>query len=184
MPAVHHPPSHRPNASKRISPSSFVIECLLATVPIPGAQALDLPVGTGRHSGPILDAGYRLTVADLDPDLVAASKGRLSDTGHDVTGLTLDASKPLTIEDGRMALVVVVDFVDERLLSGISRIINPGGFFIYETYAARGQNWRQLLSPGRTEELLENFEILRVIRKQTGPDEDLRESIKLFARKL
>jgi len=145
----------------------------------PGSRVLDIPTGTGRHALLFAAQGHKVTVSDIDADLVRDA-ARLSGGG----GVTLDATAPLPFPAGSFDVVVVVDFVDARLLGQIGHVIRSGGWLIYESYSARGGNWRQLLPPGATTDILAgDFDIIECAARPAGPTKTEAESIKLLGRR-
>lgn len=147
-------------------------------------EVLDIPAGTGRHSLALAALGHNVTVADIDADLVRRTEEAIRASGAIARGIVLDASGPLPFAPRLFDLVLIVDFVDEYLIGHIGKSLKPEGFLIYESYAARGQNWLQLLPPGKTERLLLNdFELIRVRTTQAGPTGVEAEAIKILAQR-
>jgi SAM-dependent methyltransferase len=149
------------------------------------SSVLDLPCGTGRHSLFLGKIGHFITISDINATLVHETAERLRLEGVKCNGVATDATKLLPFKRASFDLVVITDFVDEYLLSSIGCFLRMGGYLIYESYAAKGGNWLQLLPPGRTDEVLKPmFEVLRREQKCAGPNGAEAESIKLLARRI
>lgn len=125
-----------------------------------------------------------MTAVDIDEGLIRSTGKRLAMAGIRYRCSVADGSRALAFDDASFDLALVVDFVDEKLLSSIGRLLQIGGHLIHESYPAKGGNWSQLLPPGRTEELLAPmFEIIRREKKGVGPTRTEGERIKLLARR-
>ena len=145
----------------------------------PGSRVLDIPTGTGRHALLFAELGYDVTVVDIDDDLVRTAASLSA--GH---GVTLDATAPLPFPLASFDAVVVVDFVDARLLSQMGTITRPGGWLISESYSARGGNWRQLLPPGETVAIVtQTFDIIQCMARSAGQTKTEAEAIKILGRR-
>lgn len=142
---------------------------------------MDLPVGTGRHAEFLVSEGHRVTAADLDHHLVNEARQRLARCN----GIVLDATAALPFEEGAFDAVIIVDLVHASLLGDIGQCIRPGGWLIYESYKARGQNWRQLLAPGETRRLLsDHFSCRQLITRAVGPTGNEAETVLALAQRL
>jgi SAM-dependent methyltransferase len=150
----------------------------------PGAHVLDIPVGTGRHAIWLAALGYQVTILDIDPALVSTTRELIDPPGNLCEAVVRDACLRLPFADSRFSAVLIVDFVEEKLLRQVGRIIKPDGWLVYESYASRGENWRQLLPPGKTVSILsDEFEIVADKANAAGPTKTEAESIKLWARR-
>ena len=167
-----------------MAPSPFVTTCL-AEIEIGAArEVLDSPAGTGRHSLTLAALGHSVTVADIDANLVRSTEAAVLAMGAVCRGYVVDATGPLPFASESFDLVLIVDFVDKYLLGHVGELLKPGGFLIYESYSARGENWRQLLPLGQTKELLfRNAELIRIKTSPAGPTGVEAEAVKILARR-
>jgi SAM-dependent methyltransferase len=90
--------SHRDRCEKK------ALERALEAIP-GGASVLDLPCGTGRLTGILLDRGYRVTGADSSPAMVARAQGLWAEAAPQVRFDVQDALKT-TYQDGAFDGVV------------------------------------------------------------------------------
>ena len=131
----------------------------------PNSSVLDIPTGSGRHALLFAKHGHKLTVADIDAGLVRDAAKLCGGVG-----VVLDATAALPFPPGLFDAAIIVDFVHEGLLRRIGDVVCPAGWLMYESYSARGRNWRQLLPPGVTKDILEPmFEIVEYVSRPAGP---------------
>lgn len=105
--------SHRDRCEKR------ALERALDAIPR-GASVLDLPCGTGRLTGILLDRGYRVTGADSSPAMVARAQGLWSTTAPQVRFEVRDALNT-TYADGAFDGVVCNRLFHHFLEPGVRR---------------------------------------------------------------
>jgi SAM-dependent methyltransferase len=119
-----------------------------------GGRVLDVASGAGRHARWLAARGYRVDALDRDAEALASLSG--------VSGVTTICAD---VENGawpceRAAYdgVVVANYLHRPLFPELLGALAPGGFLVYETFAAgnerfgRPSNPAFLLQPG---ELLE-----------------------------
>ena len=167
-----------------LAPSAFVVRAFKrAQLSVP-SRVLDLPAGTGRHAAWAALQGHSTTVADIDPSLVSGTVAMVRAMGLRCDGVVLDATRTLPFRDGSFDAVLIVDFVHEDLFRRIGRVIRSGGIIIHQSYADRGQNWRQLLNPGATvAALASDFIFVESDTRAVGPTVNKGETIALLARR-
>lgn len=131
----------------------------------PGATALDLACGSGRHLRHLAAAGLRVTGVDRDAAALAPLQ-QLAETIH----ADLEAG-PWPLGARRFDLVLVSNYLWRPLLPAIRAAVAPGGWLLYETFAIGQQTIGRparpefLLQPG---ELLKACEGLRIVAYEDG----------------
>jgi len=131
-------------------PSAFVRYAFEKIGNVRALDILDIPVGTGRNSLWLAGLGHRLTIADIDRHLVFDTQSRMAENNLSCALSVVDARGELPFQNDAFDAVVIVDFVNDYLLKTIGKHVRAGGWLVFESYSARGGNWRQLLSPGVT----------------------------------
>lgn len=172
------------SAVEQFGASPFVARAILALeLPVP-STILDIPCGFGRHTLWFADLGHQVVAADIDPQRVAHVRSALAEATHPGKTVVLDARSRLPFEDAAFDGAIVIDYVEPALLAQMARFLRPGGFLIYETFSARGDNWRGLLLPGEADEILGDFfNITARMTREVGVDGDRRETTKITARR-
>ncbi len=141
-----------------MTPSPWVVRW--AELISPKGPVLDLACGSGRHACHLAGAGHAVEAVDRDLSLSEPVRG--------VPGITwLQAD----LETGswrprprRYAAVVVTNYLHRPLLpSLVEALVNPGGVFIYETFARGQENYGRPRNPAY---LLLPGELLEVVRGQ------------------
>ncbi len=101
-----------------------------------GRRALDVATGGGHTARALAEAGARVTVSDLTPEMLAAAEAHLRES---VPGAALDfvpaAAEALPFEDGVFDVVscriAAHHFGDPRaFLAEVRRVLAPGGVFV------------------------------------------------------
>lgn len=131
----------------------------------PGASALDLACGSGRHLRHLAALGMRVTGVDRDARALEPLRGLAEIIEADIE------AGPWPLAGRQFDLVLVSNYLWRPLLPQIVDAVAPGGWLIYETFA-RGQhsigrpaNPDFLLAPG---ELLRACSGLRVVAFEDG----------------
>ena len=133
----------------------------------PGAPALDLACGGGRHLRWLHAQGLRVTGVDRDAAALAPLRGL---AGAEIVEADIEAG-PWPLGERRFGLVLVTNYLWRPLLPAINAAVAPGGLLVYETFgagnAAFGRPRRPdfLLAPG---ELLAACAGLRVLGYEEG----------------
>ncbi|MBY8950054.1 methyltransferase domain-containing protein [Pseudomonas sp. SH10-3B] len=144
------------------------------------ALALDLGCGYGRNS--ILLSKYFANVIAADISCESFSNSWFLDYKN-IHPIMLDCGQRLPFLNNTLSTVVVVHLYHENLISNLINAIHPEGFFIYESIAANGENWRELSLSGEIKILLEKqFTIKYYVERPVGPDKK-NATVKVIAQK-
>lgn len=139
----------------------------------PGATILDIPCGFGRHAHWLAKQNYNVVAIDLDEQRVTKARDLAQAISQPILWAVADLEQPLPILPASIDAIVVIHYVSPQAIAAAYNVLKPGGYLIFETFEARGQNWRDLPRPGDIRSLLEQrFEDLLVQERQAGPDED------------
>ena len=121
-----------------------------------------MPCGSGRHAELLVDQGFTTVVADIDPSCLRLAVQVLqAEARGSLCAVQLDASLPLPFREGVFDLVVVVHAPYLSILLNAAPTVRSGGYLVFETFGAQGENWRAL--PRRrqvAEQLSTDFEAL------------------------
>ena len=150
----------------------------------PGARALDLACGAGRHALWLAELGYAVDAWDI------------SDVGLDLLERELakrSAATPLRVTQGQVDLETVslsanvydlildAFFLERRLIGQMTTALRPGGLVVVRTLLHRGANEDRnpayLLTPG---ELRATFAELEILREEENPSQG---NVGMIARK-
>jgi SAM-dependent methyltransferase len=95
----------------------------------PAGRALDLAAGRGRHARYLAGLGFRVVAVDI-------SEVALADLTREpgVFAVCADLERHFAIPPGRFALIVVVRYLERRLLPRLAAGLAPGGMLIYESF--------------------------------------------------
>ena len=113
---------------------------VLAHLPPPPAQVLDLGVGTGRELGALQDAGHEVTGLDVSPAMLALCARR----ARPISLVMADLWGPLPFEDASVDAVIALHGTlahpperdaYRRLAGEVGRIVRAGGTFVAEVPA-------------------------------------------------
>ena len=144
------------HADSKPDPFLVSVEGCLALLP-PGAAAVDLACGAGRHAEWLARRGFAVTAVDFSAEALARTRARCAA----VRCLQTDLESP-DADLGRDAydLVCGFFFLHRPLFPRLRDALRPNGLVIYKTYTTD-----QLRFPGRPRHpmhLLEPNELLRV----------------------
>jgi SAM-dependent methyltransferase len=118
----------------------------------PGATALDLACGNGRHLRQLISMG--MAVTGVDRDLAATAPWvQLAE----IVNADIEADA-WPLPGRQFDLVLVTNYLWRPLLPTIVQSVAPGGWLIYETFAA-GQE--RIGRPARPEFLLQPGELIQ-----------------------
>lgn len=121
----------------------------------PGATALDLACGRGRHLRALVDAGLRVTGVDRDGAALADLRGAVGERAElieaDIEG------GPWPLGERRFDLIIVTNYLWRPLFAPIAEALAPGGWLLYETFTDGQQ---AIGRPSRPEFLLRQGELL------------------------
>jgi SAM-dependent methyltransferase len=127
---------------------------VIAHLPPPPAEVLDLGVGTGRELGALQDAGYEVTGLDVSPAMLAQCARR----ARPVRLLEADLWSRLPFDDASVDAVIALHgtlahpperAAYGRLASELGRIVRRGGAFVAEVPA---RSWALALRAEGVEE--------------------------------
>jgi SAM-dependent methyltransferase len=122
---------------------------------LPGASALDLACGRGRHVRWLADAGLAVTALDRDADAVTLLQPLAEVIVGDIE------SGPWPLGERQFDLVLVTNYLWRPLWPRMLGAVRPGGLLIYETFAHGNETVGR---PSRPDFLLEPGELLAVCR--------------------
>ncbi|WP_374109965.1 class I SAM-dependent methyltransferase [Pelomonas sp. CA6] len=150
------------------APSDWLMRWAQAWRERPGATALDLACGSGRHLALLAEAGLRVTGVDRDAQALATAAARAP--AAELIAADIEQG-PWPLAARRFDLVLVTHYLWRPLLPRIVDAVAPGGWLIYETFAHGQQSVGRpsrpdfLLQPG---ELLRACEGLRIVAYEDG----------------
>ncbi len=146
--ATHHAPIGEPSA--------WVVR--FAPLLRPGSHILDLACGAGRHTRLFLESGHSVTAVDRKLSRVAD----LRDGNARLTLMEADLENgsPWPLGNKTFDAVVVTNYLWRDLFPDILRSIAPGGYLIYETFAAGNERFGKPTNP---DFLLREGELLEVV---------------------
>jgi SAM-dependent methyltransferase len=161
-------------------PSSFLAREISGLNLPKGSLALDLGCGYGRNS--VLLSRYFSNVIAAD-----FSYKSFSDLWHsnckNIHPVILDCRQPLPFLNNTFSAVIVVHLYHEDLIVNLIDAVQPEGYFIYESIAGNGDNWRELSLPGEVKSLLEKqFIVKYYLERPVGPDKK-NATVKVVAQK-
>ena len=125
-----------------------------ASVPDGGA-VLDLACGGGRHTRWFLERGHHVVAVDRDLSAVADLAG---DRRVELVTADLETGAPFPVAGRTFGAVVVTNYLWRPILDDIVRAVAPGGWLLYETFAAGNERFGHPTNPDfllRPGELLE-----------------------------
>jgi SAM-dependent methyltransferase len=134
-------------------PSAWI--CRFAPLVPRGGSVLDLACGGGRHVRLFLAGGHPVTALDRDLSGLADLGAR---DGLERIEADLEDGGPFPLAGRRFAAVAVTNYLHRPLLPALVEAVAPGGWLLYETFAAGNERFGKpsnpdfLLKPG---ELLE-----------------------------
>jgi SAM-dependent methyltransferase len=148
------------------------------------ATILDLPCGFGRHSRWLAELGHFVVAVDIDPRRLAhaTTLGHAVDVGG-IGRLVANAETELPFQSETFDAVVTVHFAAANMVRRTKPVIRRGGYFIFESFGAQGENWRGLPAPGcMAKALADDFELLDYRERRVGPNGTEAAVVKFVAR--
>lgn len=134
-----------------------------------GGTVLDVACGSGRNARYFLHRGHSVVAVDRTIEAVADLGATC---GCRIVEADLEGGGGLPMAGRRFAAVIVTNYLHRPLFPALIASVEPGGVFIYETFAQGNENFGRprnpdfLLKPG---ELLEAVrDRLRVIAYEEG----------------
>ncbi|HEX5685194.1 MAG TPA: class I SAM-dependent methyltransferase [Ideonella sp.] len=118
-----------------------------------GGTVLDLACGSGRHVHWLASQGFRVTAVDRDAAAVEPLRPVAEVIVADIEG------GPWPLAGRSFDAVLVTNYLWRPLWPAIGAVVAPGGWLLYETFAAGHE---RLGRPSRPDFLLQPGELLRV----------------------
>lgn len=124
------PMTDAPSAMAIPGKHELLLPIITRTVPPTGkTRVLDLGAGQGAMSEKLQQAGYQVSACDLFPEMFRCPG---------IECRRADLHEPLPYEDGEFNLVVAVEVVEHlehhlSLFHEVSRVLKPGGVFLFST---------------------------------------------------
>ena len=150
------------------SPSAFVLRSVAKIRRKLGSQltALDVAMGTGRHTVVLAEAGFRVFGVDDDLARVTRARAELVARGFAGTGIWVMDLESGPLPAGHFDVVVCTRYLQRRLWSALRDAVQSGGFMVYETFTTdqRHHDWGprssdHLLAPGELREAFDGWHI-------------------------
>ena len=118
---------------------------------VPAGEVLDLACGGGRHARHLAALGHPVLALDRDPAALAQAAGAGIATLHcDLE----DGITPWPVAPGRLAGIVVTNYLHRPLFGHLAASLAPNGLLIYETFSVGNEAFGKpsnpdfLLAPG------------------------------------
>lgn len=149
---------------KITNPSPWVAR-FSSTIPA-GGHVLDLACGGGRHSGYLLEKGYRVTALDKDTSAISERLGGRENL--DIITVDLEDGTCSFAKDGVLSGqvfdgIIVVNYLYRPLMKALINALKPGGVLIYETFARGNEVFAR---PRNPDHLLRSGELLDLVAGQ------------------
>lgn len=132
----------------------------------PGAVALDLACGQGRHTRVLLAAGYAVVALDISRNALGHLKSSAAGGGARLLCVQADVDQ-WPLRAAAFDAVVLSDFLDRRLYSALKDSLRPDGRILVDTFLDLGHpntegpsNPDHVLVPGELARVFGDFEIL------------------------
>ena len=109
-----------------------------------GGRALDLACGGGRHTRYLRDRGLRVTAIDID---ISGVCDLADDPLVEIVEMDLERPGTTPLAGRRFDAVVVTDYLFRPLLVPLVDCLEPGGAFLYETFALGNERFGRPRNP-------------------------------------
>ena len=109
-----------------------------------GGRALDLACGGGRHTRYLRDRGLRVTAIDID---ISGVCDLADDPLVEIVEMDLERPGTTPLAGRRFDAVVVTDYLFRPLLVPLVDCLEPGGVFLYETFALGNERFGRPRNP-------------------------------------
>lgn len=148
--------------------SSFVVEWLPKLRPqlSAGARALDLAMGSGRHTAALVAAGFETFGVDRSWDRLHAARRASNDRDLRVHQWAADLDT-YPLPTAHFDLLLCTRFLLRARWADLRGSVRPGGFVVYETFTDGQVARRQgptsadhLLQPGELREAFSDWHVL------------------------
>ena len=149
-------------------------EAVLAELRAAGAgQLLEVGIGTGRCSRPLMERGMRVAGVDIAPRMLARLREQLG-AQHVAPDLLLGDATRLPFHDSSFPAVLIVHVLHlvsdwHQALEELRRVLAPGAVFLHDVtnYDAGANPWRKVLA--QRDNMLAQRGV--VTRKRPEPEE-------------
>ena len=120
----------------RLHPSEFLLEALAIADFEPDQQwrALDVACGAGRNALYLAQMGFAVDAVDVSCVALARAEAKSSAAGLRVNWMQMDLDQPLSVS-GDYDLIVMIRYVNVRLLGELATRLRPGGWLVCEEHA-------------------------------------------------
>ncbi|CDX57748.1 hypothetical protein MPL1032_220153 [Mesorhizobium plurifarium] len=95
----------------------------------------------------------------------------------------VDAEQPLPFCAEAFDLALIIHYVSDSIIEAICPLVRPGGFLIYESFGAHGNNWTGLPLSGQTAKRLSGFELLELRERDVRGTTERKVTVKMLAQK-
>ena len=109
-----------------------------------GSRVLDLACGGGRHTRYLRGRGFRVTAIDIETSGVADME---DDPLVEIVEMDLERPGTAPLAGRRFDAVVVTDYLFRPLLVPLVDCLEPGGVFLYETFALGNERFGRPRNP-------------------------------------
>lgn len=123
-----------------------------------GGTVLDLACGGGRHTRFLLNHDFKAVAIDRD---VGPVRDLRDNPAVEVIEADLEDGAPWPLAGRTFAAVVVVNYLYRPLFPHLLDAVQPGGMFIYETFARGNELFTK---PRNPDHLLKSGELLDLVR--------------------
>ena len=123
-----------------------------------GGTVLDVACGPGRNARYFLRSGYSAVALDRD---VAAVADLAAICGCKIVEADLEGPGGFPLSGSRFAGVVATNYLHRPILPALIAAVEPGGVFIYETFAQGNERFGR---PSNPDFLLRPQELLEAVR--------------------
>lgn len=96
----------------------------------------------------------------------------------------VDAEQPLPFCTEAFDLALVIHYVSDNIIEAVCPLVRPGGFLIYESFGAHGNNWKDLPLAGQTSKRVPGFELLDFRERAVRDTTERKVTVKMLAKKL
>jgi len=141
-----------------VNPSAWIAR-FGAEVPPPG-PVLDVACGGGRHARWFAARGCDVVAIDRDLTGVADLAGS---PRVELVEADLEDGSPFPVVDRPFGAVVVTNYLWRPILDDLAALVGPGGWLLYETFAAGNERFGR---PANPEHLLRRNELVDLALRQ------------------
>ncbi|MED6335166.1 MAG: methyltransferase domain-containing protein [Planctomycetota bacterium] len=121
-------------ASPSGAPDEFFLEALAFLGSAAAGSALDLAAGRGRHALELSRRGFETEAWDISSVALDFLANEAAERGLAIATSVVDLAAGLPADPSSYDLVVVVDFLDRALMTGLWRLVSPGGHALVSTF--------------------------------------------------